>query len=66
MSKRNPKKRIVKKLLKKQKRLLVPNGRPVDVSKERNFKCINPNHYIGTLEDAKRLGLDEEELIIFP
>ena len=65
MSKRKPKKRIVKKLLKKQKRSLVPNEKPVDVSQEKNFKSSNPRHRMATPEEWKELGLDEEELIIF-
>ena len=65
MSKRKPKKRISKKLFKKQKRSLVPNGKPVDISKEKNFQFSNPRHRLGTEEDWKKLGLDEEELIIF-
>ena len=65
MSKRKPKKRIVKKLLKKQKRSSVPNGKPVDVSQEKNLKFSNPRHRWATPEERKELGLDEEELIIF-
>jgi uncharacterized protein with WD repeat len=65
MSKRKPKKRIAKKLFKKQKRSLVPNGKPVDVSQEKNFKFSNPRHRMATPEEWKELGLDEEELIIF-
>ena len=65
MSKRKPKKRIEKKLLKKQKRSLVPTGKPVDISLETSYKSPNPRHLMGTLEDWKRLDLDEEELIIF-
>jgi uncharacterized protein with WD repeat len=65
MSKRKPKKRTAKKLLKKQKRSLVPNGKPVDVSQEKNVKFSNPRHRMITPEEWKELGLDEEELIIF-
>ena len=65
MSKRKPKKRIVKKLLKKQKRSLVPNGKPVDISLETSYKSPNPRHQMATPEEWKELGLDEEELIIF-
>ena len=38
MSKRKPKKRISKKLFKKQKRSLVPNEKPVDISKDQQVK----------------------------
>ena len=64
MSKRKPKKRIVKKLLKKQKRSLVPNGKPVDVSQEKKVK-LPENFTWMTAKERKELGLDEEELIIF-
>jgi len=66
MSKRKLKKRIAKKLLKKQKRSSVPNKQPVDTSKEKNFKFSNPRHRWATPEDRKKYFSDtEEELIIF-
>jgi hypothetical protein len=64
MSKRKPKKRIVKKLLKKQKRSFVPNGKPVDISLEKKVK-LPENFYQIDEKVRKELGLDEEELIIF-
>ena len=64
MSKRKLKKRIAKKLLKKQKRSSVPNGKPVDLSLEKKLKL--PENFYQIDETArKELGLDEEELIIF-
>ena len=64
MSKRKPKKRIVKKLLKKQKRSSVPNGKPVDISLEKKVRL--PENFYQIDEKARNeLGLDEEELIIF-
>ena len=64
MSKRKPKKRIVKKLLKKQKGSLVPKGKLVDVSQEKKVK-LPENFTQMTAKERKELGLDEEELIIF-
>jgi hypothetical protein len=64
MSKRKPKKRIVKKLLKKQKRSLVVNEKPLDVSQEKKVK-LPENFYQIDEKVRKELGLDEEELIIF-
>jgi len=64
MSKRKPKKRISKKLFKKQKRSLVPNGKPVDISLEKTVK-LPENFSWMTAQERKELGLDEEELIIF-
>ena len=64
MSKRKPKKRIAKKLLKKQKRSSVPNGKPVDISLEKKVK-LPENFYRINAKTRKELGLDEEELIIF-
>jgi len=64
MSKRKPKKRIVKKLLKKQKRSLVPKGKPVDILLEKKVK-LPDNFYQIDEKVRKELGLDEEELIIF-
>ena len=64
MSKRKPKKRIAKKLLKKQKRSSVPNGKPVDISKEREV-ILPENFYQINTKTRKELGLDEEEFIIF-
>ena len=60
MSKRNPKKRIAKKLLKKQKRSLVPNGKPVDISLEKKVK-LPENFYQIDEKARKELGLDEED-----
>ena len=64
MSKHKPKKRISKKLFKKQKRSLVPNGKPVDISLEKTVK-LPENFSWMTAQERKELGLDEEELIIF-
>ena len=64
MSKRKPKKRIVKKLIKKQKRSLVPNGKPVDISLEKKVK-LPENFYQIDEKVRKELVPDEEELIIF-
>ena len=65
MSKRKPKKRIAKKLLKKQKRSLIPNGKPVDISLEKKVK-LPENCYQIDEKARKELNLDtEEELIIF-
>ena len=64
MSKRKPKKRIAKKLFKKQKRSLVPNGKPVDTLKDRQVK-FPKNCYQIDEKARKELSLDEEELIIF-
>ena len=65
MSKRKPKKRISKKLFKKQKRSLVPNGKPVDISLEKKVK-LPENFHLLTPNEYKELGLDtEEEFIIF-
>ena len=65
MSKRKPKKRIAKELLKKQKRSLVPNGKPVDISQEKKVK-LPENCYRINAKTRKELGLDtEEELILF-
>ena len=64
MSKRKPKKRIVKKLLKKQKRSLVVNEKPLDVSQEKKVK-LPENFYQIDEKVRKALVPDEEELIIF-
>ena len=64
MSKRKPKKRIVKKLLKKQKRSLVVNEKPLDVSQEKKVK-LPENFYQIDEKVRKELVPDEEELIIF-
>ena len=64
MSKRKPKKRIAKKLLKKQKRFLDPNRKLADISLEKTVK-LPENFTWMTAKERKELGLDEEELIIF-
>ena len=49
MSKRKPKKRIAKKLLKKQKRFLDPNRKLADISLEENSEVAGKLH----LDDRK-------------